>query len=800
MAFFSLFFVADKNQPITLYICHACGERFFSLVEIEDHKVNNHPNVICTHLEVEGMKNVPSELFPSHCSLVGALQRCAAPPSVGVDTTILLQCTKCHEAFQKSADLHEHILQCGGHSETVACERYPKRGRPLRRSRRMVLRGMKRELDDEPVKARKTFVQKNKKIKKDEYSWLQNCERPTADRYQTLESETDLMCDGCNRKFKYSSGLERHQKSCLVSESASARVDALKDVRRQHSCKYCLRSFTYMASLKKHMSDFCASKTAQSAKLPSVPSKSMQTILAKKKLRAKKKSRKLRFRFVAKKAVASLAVPVDEESVKTTVGGSSSTMASESNSNSQDVAVAAEVCVNDPSGSTDENVTVDKSDVAPVTSMKQEISTVTVLEDEEQLVTVEVKREKEEDVNKIEDEDEAGEEEEEEENDDEDVSQSKEDEEKLSAMQETGQAVAKASLATEVIAKGTHEVAEPKKEGSIKIESDCGSLNVRREQMHTCPNCKRTFTYLANFKKHLNDLCPLRTMETKDNPDSTQKSGIDPREKAGGTGTSAQEAEDQEGVGLVAATPAAPDRPSDIGNEMTGSYVTMLKHRLSHKLKTSNSDNGGATSSDSGKGEPSTPDTSGTNFCGATTRATSCIVTRSSERKRQMTWWRGRKRATTGAYSRKADAGTSSPAIKQRVSPRRGASVTDKAAVSEETEEEGDGGSSGDGGEDDDGDQERENEVDNGHSPRESKAALNRNRAKTVKNNNNNNPESSKTTTLSSSASITDTGSTIQKGFISQCRRMILRKVKESNPCPKSDDDDSLNNTAKEDG
>lgn len=111
--------VIGRNVPLT-FICSVCAEKFSSKKAIEEHKINNHPNVVCTHIEIEGEKEVPPELCWSLRSPVGFL--CSSPVAAPVTAPVTgnpgenLACTKCRSTFLSRDDLHQHILDCGANS------------------------------------------------------------------------------------------------------------------------------------------------------------------------------------------------------------------------------------------------------------------------------------------------------------------------------------------------------------------------------------------------------------------------------------------------------------------------------------------------------------------------------------------------------------------------------------------------------------------------------------------------------------------------------------------------------------
>lgn len=108
--------VIGYNVPLT-FICSVCAEKFSSKKAIEEHKINNHPNVVCTHIEIEGEKEVPPELCWSLRSPVGFLQSSSVAAPVTGSPGESLVCTKCRSTFLSRGDLHQHILDCGANSD-----------------------------------------------------------------------------------------------------------------------------------------------------------------------------------------------------------------------------------------------------------------------------------------------------------------------------------------------------------------------------------------------------------------------------------------------------------------------------------------------------------------------------------------------------------------------------------------------------------------------------------------------------------------------------------------------------------
>lgn len=108
--------VIGRNIPVT-FICSVCAAKFSSRKAIDEHKINNHPNVVCTHVEIEGEKEVPPELCWTFTSPIGFLQSNTATMRADqLPEQVNLVCTKCSSSFTSRIDLHQHILDCGTNS------------------------------------------------------------------------------------------------------------------------------------------------------------------------------------------------------------------------------------------------------------------------------------------------------------------------------------------------------------------------------------------------------------------------------------------------------------------------------------------------------------------------------------------------------------------------------------------------------------------------------------------------------------------------------------------------------------
>ncbi|XP_023226573.1 zinc finger protein 850-like [Centruroides sculpturatus] len=248
-----------QNIPLT-YICCACVERFHSVVAIEEHKLNNHPNVFCTHIEIEGEKNVPPEFCKQFCNPVGLLKRYIVP-SINAQENNGLTCTKCKMVFTSVSDLHLHILECGGHDN---CKQYKSENYGKRKGvRKKRLREVKCQTYSPPKRKCTERSPKGKVIKDDDIEKI-DCFIEQEMKENQAARET-YSCKDCSKVFNHLSTFERHKRSCrqkLTLDRSSHRKLHMKNTKTagQHSCPYCKRTFTYKTSLKKHLKNTCAKK------------------------------------------------------------------------------------------------------------------------------------------------------------------------------------------------------------------------------------------------------------------------------------------------------------------------------------------------------------------------------------------------------------------------------------------------------------------------------------------------------------------------------------------------------------
>ncbi|XP_015108800.1 uncharacterized protein LOC107035748 isoform X2 [Diachasma alloeum] len=90
-----------------VYICGACSSKHQTLKDLEEHKVLSHPNVWCSHLEFSGDQ---TEL-DKHLVLPGRGVSIMKAKDAVLSEKI---CTKCLKTCGSLAELHKHMLECGG--------------------------------------------------------------------------------------------------------------------------------------------------------------------------------------------------------------------------------------------------------------------------------------------------------------------------------------------------------------------------------------------------------------------------------------------------------------------------------------------------------------------------------------------------------------------------------------------------------------------------------------------------------------------------------------------------------------
>lgn len=124
-----------------------------TLKEMEDHKVSVHLHVLCSHFELAGdQREHYKHLYLPGRDAPTEEARCATPPT---ETT----CTKCAKTCHDVAELHRHMLECGGdHAWLLGLTGSGKKKckwRPFgSRSRRRRQRGMKRSIQNSQSSSR----------------------------------------------------------------------------------------------------------------------------------------------------------------------------------------------------------------------------------------------------------------------------------------------------------------------------------------------------------------------------------------------------------------------------------------------------------------------------------------------------------------------------------------------------------------------------------------------------------------------------------------------------------------------
>ncbi|XP_020277964.1 titin homolog isoform X2 [Pseudomyrmex gracilis] len=129
-----------------IYICGACASKHVTLKEMEEHKALVHPRVLCSHFELvdEQREHYQYLYLPGRCPASDEAQHAVPTETV---------CTKCAKNCLSVAELHRHMLECGGdHAWLLGLTGSGKKKckwRPFgSRSRRRRQRGMKRNIQN----------------------------------------------------------------------------------------------------------------------------------------------------------------------------------------------------------------------------------------------------------------------------------------------------------------------------------------------------------------------------------------------------------------------------------------------------------------------------------------------------------------------------------------------------------------------------------------------------------------------------------------------------------------------------
>uniref|UniRef100_A0A1B6FYD7 C2H2-type domain-containing protein n=1 Tax=Cuerna arida TaxID=1464854 RepID=A0A1B6FYD7_9HEMI len=139
------------------YLCAACGYKSTNLWDTEDHKFALHPNVWVPHIEIVAEKSSEWDWF-YHRRLPPGTEVEMTTPAMPVAP---LPCSKCQRQCATTADLHRHMLDCGGDTTWMATMlpmaspgTRRRKWRPFgsRRRRQQGRRGLKRNIPNTPAK------------------------------------------------------------------------------------------------------------------------------------------------------------------------------------------------------------------------------------------------------------------------------------------------------------------------------------------------------------------------------------------------------------------------------------------------------------------------------------------------------------------------------------------------------------------------------------------------------------------------------------------------------------------------
>ncbi|XP_035233545.1 uncharacterized protein LOC118205366 [Stegodyphus dumicola] len=205
-----------------VYLCYVCKDSFHSFDSFDVHRINNHPNVDCAFIEIEGEKEsppaVPEELCWQYLNPDGIYFSCSVPPAVSESIEAILKCTKCHSEYRTSHDLHSHIIECGG------TDNAPKFRKPIQQKR--IKRTMKNRLDL-TIK-----LQPQKKVP-DKSQFYKNNRRLT----------TSMTC---NKNYFITTPKKMVKKAYVLKRNSIP-------IKPKFECFTCCQEFATESKLKNHM-------------------------------------------------------------------------------------------------------------------------------------------------------------------------------------------------------------------------------------------------------------------------------------------------------------------------------------------------------------------------------------------------------------------------------------------------------------------------------------------------------------------------------------------------------------------
>ncbi|XP_064642138.1 uncharacterized protein LOC135496641 [Lineus longissimus] len=302
-------FYADDNED-KKYICMVCKREFEFFMDFDDHRWEVHPNVNCTHIEVNKDSYPPIFVPPTFHGMLND-----TPSDVEKVYPSSFKCTKCNSNFDLIDKLHEHIVSCAvkgkgdqassssnsnsnGYGSQLLGDfkknQYAQMKKGFKVKHRLQHRAQLKSLAAQKAKEEK-LQNKIKKQRKSRYEREQgigyndrgfefNVEAELNEdgtqkrrnffqlpynpkkhkRRRDMTQVVDMhMCGGCRKRFKTLGLLERHGRICSEKEKLN-KAEAIAVPKREISgalkCKYCAKVFTYKASLRRHLMDICRIK------------------------------------------------------------------------------------------------------------------------------------------------------------------------------------------------------------------------------------------------------------------------------------------------------------------------------------------------------------------------------------------------------------------------------------------------------------------------------------------------------------------------------------------------------------
>ena len=554
-----------KDASRGCMVCSVCGHRSTSIPMFNDHHKNNHPGVSCGYYRIEPSVAIPTDLLVwQFSSSQGLLRNSALFPNSGNLSTDSVKCTKCDQYFLRKTELHEHILFCAKQKPIVA----QKTTSSTESSGKLKVPKLVVKLTP---KASESSTQSTVSSRKRQ-SVVINAEiMPQPEPIEAKQAEPEQQTEPTKR-----ARLERKPKTLYqdfqLALQQAKQFDTHKDgnnnsarkVKKpsaKYMCKRCKKEFDYASTLKKHQLS-CISNTSKAK---------MKNKLAK----SKRSKRKARMKAKAKDGEK-------DPHIETAI---------ELNDNEP----PSDQCIVDPEVLEEELEALDeqseKLEKAIVFNLKEEAeskeSTIDAACDEnaehhtcekcsktfsllENYHKHRTTCSSDEEPNEVE--------------------MANSDEEKMDIPEDTKGESPIEELPPENLPTliKCSEIAAKPDIWKIKEDHPTYAFKGSPAQHHSCPYCQRGFTYLANYRKHIQSICPIRQQLEEKQKKAQQ---LEEAQQSETQAVSENNSAESESTTSESTTPNTLPEKTTFRSYSCGtchkiflSQFQMLRHSLSHKL------------------------------------------------------------------------------------------------------------------------------------------------------------------------------------------------------------------------